>query len=280
MEIDGGTKMAGVLGVGIDYTLSPLIHNKGYSLMDMNAVYLPFQGKEGYLHEILSGFCFLDNFMGFNVTVPFKEMAYKEMDICGEEADAVRAVNTVKPKQDKLIGYNTDVVGLKRAVEELGFKGSSRNALVLGAGGASRAAAVALDSMGVETIHMANRGKVRLDRAVNILKGRVDPLEWNADSIARVLKGIGVVVNGTTVGSNGKDIPPVRLEMLPEDVVIYDMVYAPGDTPLVRKAKKLGLTAANGLTMLLHQALTSFEIFTGARPPIEPIREMLLKTGA
>jgi len=207
-------------------------------------------------------------------------MAYKEMDICGEEADAVRAVNTVKPKQDKLIGYNTDVVGLKRAVEELGFKGSSRNALVLGAGGASRAAAVALDSMGVETIHMANRGKVRLDRAVNILKGRVDPLEWNADSIARVLKGIGVVVNGTNVGSNGKDIPPVRLEMLPEDVVIYDMVYAPGDTPLVRKAKKLGLTAANGLTMLLHQALTSFEIFTGARPPIEPIREMLLKTGA
>jgi shikimate dehydrogenase len=189
MEIDGRTKIAGVLGVGIDYTLSPLIHNKGYQLLGLNAVYLPFHGKEGYLSEILSGFCFTQNFMGFNITVPFKEMAYREMDISGEEADAVQAVNTVKPKQDKLIGYNTDVVGFKRAVEELGFVCNGKNVLILGAGGAARAAAVALDQMGAGRIWMANRGKVRREKAVKILKGRVEPLEWN-ENLVRLAVGL------------------------------------------------------------------------------------------
>ncbi len=277
MEIGGRTRIAGVLGVGIDYTLSPLIHNEGYRLLGIDAVYLPFHGKEGYLSEILSGFCFVENFMGFNVTVPFKEMAYREMDICGDEAEAVQAVNTVKPKQDKLIGYNTDVVGFRRAVEELGFEGEGRNALVLGAGGAARAAVVALHQLGVDTIWLANRGKVRREKAVKILKGRVEPLSWDADTIAGVLPQVSIVVNGTTVGADGKGMVPVRLGALPKGAVVYDMVYAGGDTPLVRDAKGLGLTAANGLSMLLHQAVESFEIFVGVKPPLEPIREALFK---
>ncbi len=280
MQIDGRTRIAGVLGVGIEYTLSPLIHNTGYRLLGLNAVYLPFHGREGYLSEILSGFCFLDNFMGFNITVPFKEMAYREMDICGEEADAVQAVNTVKGKQDKLIGYNTDVEGFRKAVVELGFRGEGRNALVLGAGGAARAAVVALGSLGVETVWMANRGKVRREKAVRILKERVEPLEWNQESLARVLPEVSLVVNGTTVGAHGEGMPPVELEALPKDAMVYDMVYASGDTPLVRRARELGLTATNGLSMLLFQAVESFEVFTGVRPPLEPVREALLNARA
>ncbi len=277
MEIDGSTRIAGVLGVGIDYTLSPLIHNTGYRLLGINAVYLPFHGKEGYLSEILSGFCFTQNFMGFNITVPFKEMAYREMDISGEEADLVQAVNTVKPKQDKLIGYNTDVVGFKRAVEELGFVGDGKNALVLGAGGAARAAVVALHLMGVDTIWLANRGKVRREKAVKILKDRVEPLEWSRDSIYRILPQVSLVVNGTTLGADGEGMPPVALDALSKEAFVYDMVYAKGDTPFVKEAKRLGLTASNGLSMLLHQAVESFEIFTGIKPPLEPLREVLLK---
>lgn len=277
MQIDGKTRIAGVLGVGIDYTLSPLIHNKGYQLLGINAVYLPFHGKEGYLHEILSGFCFTQNFMGFNITVPFKEMAYREMDICGDEADAVQAVNTVKPKQDKLIGYNTDVIGFKRAVEELGFEAEGKNALVLGAGGAARAAVVALHQMGASTIWMANRGKVRREKAVKILNGRVEPLEWCEEAISKVLPQISLVVNGTTVGADGKGMPPVQLSKVSKDTLVYDMVYAKGDTPLVREAKDQGLKASNGLSMLLYQAVESFEIFVGVKPPLGPIKEELLK---
>ncbi len=280
MEIDGRTKIAGVLGVGIDYTLSPLIHNTGYRLLGINAVYLPFHGKEGYLSEILSGFCFLENFMGFNVTVPFKEMAYHEMDICGGEADEVQAVNTVKPKQDKLIGYNTDVAGFKRAVAELGFQGEGKNALVLGAGGAARAAVVALSQLGVDTIWMANRGKVRREKAIKILKDRIEPLKWSPEALAEVLPRVSLVVNGTVVGADGKSMPPVQVEDLPKGSLVYDMVYARGDTPLVKAARQRGLVAANGLSMLLHQAIESFEIFAGKRPPVEPIREALLKREA
>ena len=280
MKIDGRTRIAGVLGVGIDYTLSPLIHNEGYRLLGLNAVYLPFHGKEGYLSEILSGFCFLENFMGFNITVPFKEMAYREMDICGEEADAVQAVNTVKGKQDQRIGHNTDVEGVSKAVEELGFEGPGKNALVLGAGGAARAAVVALDALGVETIWMANRGQVRREKAVRILKGRVEPLGWEAGELARVLPEVSLLVNGTTVGADGERMPPVELEALPREALVYDMVYAKGDTPLVSRAKELGLKAANGLSMLLFQAVASFEVFAGVKPPVEPLREALFRAQA
>jgi shikimate dehydrogenase len=130
--------------------------------------------------------------------------------------------------------------------------------------------------MGAGRIWMANRGKVRREKAVKILKGRVEPLEWRREVIEKVLGDVALVVNGTTVGADGNSMPPVNLQVLPQGAMVYDMVYAKGDTPLVKKAKELGMVASNGLSMLLSQAVESFEIFTGVRPPIEPLKEELL----
>ena len=270
--ITGKTKLLAVVGNPIKHSLSPLIHNYAYSLMGIDAVYIPIEAKEAYIEEVLSGLCFTLNLVGFNVTIPFKERVVRLMDLCSEEAQAIGAVNTVKRGDDKLTGYNTDWLGFRESLRINGINGVS-SALLIGAGGASKAVAYALIRMGVERLFVTNRSPVNLQLFLERFS-QFKPVAWEERDLLDVLPEVDLVINATSIGMDGVSFPPVRLEALRKDAVVYDLIY--WETPLLKKAKELGLKAIDGLDMLILQALYAIEIWFGKMPEFSKVKEYIL----
>jgi len=149
-------KWAALLGNPLGHTLSPIIHNTAFRLVDMEGTYIPIQVVEGYLEEVTTGLCFMENLLGFNVTIPFKEASKRLMDISSPEVELIGAVNTVKRGENKLIGYNTDWIGFQIALDETwGEPLEGKKTLILGGGGAARAVIYALHQRKVEVIRIA-----------------------------------------------------------------------------------------------------------------------------
>ena len=277
MNISGRTKILGVVGNPVSHSLSPAIHNYCYRLMGIDAVYLPFEVKEGYLKEALDGFCFLLNMVGFNITIPFKEAAVSQMDISGREVEAIGAVNTVKRGEDKLIGYNTDWLGFRDSLRVNGIS-KPKSALVIGAGGASKAVAYALLEMGVEKLWVTNRNPTRLEIFLKRFAG-FEPVNWDVEAISKVLPEVELVVNTTSLGMDGVSLPPVDVEKLPKEATVYDLIYEPEKTPLLKSAEEAGLKTVNGLDMLILQALYAIEIWFGKMPDFEKVRAYIKGEG-
>ncbi len=271
--ITGRTKILAVVGNPVKHSLSPLIHNYAYSLMGIDAVYIPIEAKEAYIDEVLSGLCFTLNLIGFNVTIPFKERVVRLMDLCSEEAQAIGAVNTVKRGEDKLIGYNTDWLGFKESLRINGIERVS-SALLIGAGGASKAVAYALTKIGVERLFVTNRSPVNLQLFLERFS-QFKPVAWEERDLLDVLPEVDLVINATSIGMDGVSFPPVRLEALRKDAVVYDLIY--WETPLLKKAKKLGLKAIDGLDMLILQALYAIEIWFGKVPEFNKVKKYILE---
>ncbi len=277
MVVSGKSKVLGVVGNPVSHSLSPLIHNYVYSLLGIDAVYIPIEAKEAYIEEVLSGLCFMTNVIGFNVTIPFKERVLRLMDMNSEEANAIGAVNTVKRGEDKLIGYNTDWKGF---VESLRVNGVERvnSALVVGAGGASKAVAYGLIRMGVERLFVTNRNPTHLEMFLERFPS-FQPVRWDQDEISKVLPDVDLVVNTTSLGMDGVSFPPVDLERLKKSAVIYDLIYRPAKTPFLRWAEEMGLKAVNGLDMLILQALYAVEIWFGKVVDFEQVRDYVHQMG-
>ncbi len=273
----GDIKVLGVVGNPISHSLSPAIHNYAYKLLGIEALYIPIEAKEAYIEEVLSGLCFMTNFVGFNVTIPFKERVLRLMDMSSPDAEAIGAVNTVKRGEDKLIGYNTDWIGfidsLKlNGVEEIG------SALIVGAGGAAKAVAYALVKMGVQRLFVTNRNPTNLELFLQRFP-QYRPVEWDEKAIANCLKEVDLIVNTTSLGMDGVSKPPVDLEEAKKDSVVYDIIYSPAETPLLAEARELGLKAINGLDMLIFQAIHAMDIWFGKRPDHKKIKEFLKEKG-
>ncbi len=273
IEVSGKTRILGVVGNPIAHTLSPKIHNHAYRLMGIDAIYIPIEAKEGYIEEVLSGLCFMTNFVGFNVTIPFKESVVRHMDLCSKEAQEIGAVNTVKRGEDKLIGYNTDWLGFREALKGLGVE-RPQSALLLGAGGASKAIAYALIQMGTRELYVSNRNPTNLELFLERYP-QFTPVEWDQDALSSILPNVQLVVNTTSLGMDGVSMPPVDLERASRDAIIYDVIYSPPETPLLKWAGELGLKRANGLDMLIWQALFAMEIWFGRMPDFNSIKALL-----
>ena len=271
--ITGRTKILAVVGSPISHSLSPIIHNFAYRQMGLDAVYVAIDAKQGYIEEVLSGLCFMQNLVGFNVTIPYKEAVVRLMDISSEEVNAIGAVNTVKRGEDKLIGYNTDWQGFLESLR-VNDIGPPRSALLLGAGGASKAVAYALSRMGVERLYVSNRNPTRLEIFLKRFPD-FEPVDWDQDSLSGLLSGVEMVINTTSLGMDGVSLPPVDLEKLPKGAVVYDLIYEP-ETPLIKWARELGLVALDGLDMLILQALFAMRIWFGDSPEFGPVKAHLL----
>jgi shikimate dehydrogenase len=200
---------------------------------------------------------------GANVTIPYKQAVMDHMDVVEPEAMRARAVNTVVKVDGRLEGSNTDVAGIHAAIEEVGLEARGANAVVLGSGGSARAAAVALEGAHLTFV---SRHPESAD-----LPGR--SIGWDNASLAGLVRAADLLVNATPLGRRGE--MPIRPAALPRRGAVIDLVYVKDGTPLVRKARSLGLPVADGWGILLQQGARSFERWTGRPAPIEVMRETL-----
>ena len=264
--VTASTTIAGVVGHPVRHSLSPVIHNAWIEAAGLDAVYLAFapsaDGFTALVEGLRSGAA-----LGLNVTLPFKQQA---LDMAGWAEDSARqagAANLLLFGQDGAIeARNTDGNGLMAALAEAGHAPSAGPAVVLGAGGAARGAVLALLDAGVPAIAVVNR-TVERAKAIADLDPRVTAHGW--DALAAVLDGAAAVINATSLGMSGQPPLDARLDAAPAACVVMDMVYRPLETDLLRRARQRGHPTADGLAMLIGQALPSFEALFGQPAPAD-----------
>jgi shikimate dehydrogenase len=276
-NISGQTRLCALLGDPIGHTVSPAMHNAAFAGLGLDFVYLPFRVRPDDLPAAVAGLRAL-NARGFNVTIPHKVAVIPLLDGLDPLAEKVGAVNTVVNNEGELRGYNTDAAGFLRSALEAGIEPEGRRVVVLGAGGASRAVSYVLAERGAD-LAILNRIE-ELDWAENIAQliedvvGRkVRVLELRDDLLAEALAGAGVVVNATSVGMS----PLVDASLVPAglfrpDMVVFDVVYNPVETRLLREAKAAGARTVSGVDMLAWQGALAFEKWTGQPAPIDLMR--------
>jgi shikimate dehydrogenase len=203
------------------------------------------------------------NVAGANVTIPHKQAVMDQLDTISPEALRARAVNTIVSERGRLGGFNTDIAAIRTAVDEVGIEAEGANAVILGAGGAARASAVALE--GAHLTFVCRRP----DEAD--LPGRV--VAWTDRSVPALTRAADLLLNATPLGRHGE--MPLRPAALPQSGAVIDLVYVTGGTPLVRKARSLGLRAVDGWEILLAQGATAFLMWTGQSAPIDAMRDTL-----
>jgi shikimate dehydrogenase len=259
-------RAACVIGWPVEHSRSPLIHNywlKHYGIAgEYRRELVP---REEFAHFVRS--LPERGYVGANVTVPHKEAAFG-LSQPDEQARAVGAVNTLWFDGAVLRSTNTDVEGflanLAACVPQWEQNGSS--ALVLGAGGAARGVIHGLLSRGVENIAVANRTPARSDAMRQAFGERVRPVRW--EDVGAALSSATLLVNSTTLGMKGQPALAIDLERLPARAIVADLVYVPVLTPLLSAAQSRGLRTADGLGMLLHQAVGGFALWFGKKPEV------------
>ena len=260
----GSTRTVGIIGWPVQDSLSPLIHNAAFAALGMDWAYVPLPVAPGDLEAALAGLPAM-GFSGANVTMPHKTDVARLVRNLSEDAQLLRAVNTLVTGAAGLVGHNTDVPGFDRFVRrDAGFEPGGRSALIFGAGGAARACALALARGGLGALTVAVRDPTRAETFRAMLEGQLSAVRAVSFEEAGEVDS-DLVVNATPLGAAGETLPhpPLRPGML-----VVDLLYRPTLTPLQAAAKAAGASAFGGLGLLLHQAALSFELWTGLEPPL------------
>ncbi len=259
-------KVFGIIGDPVSHSLSPVMHNAALRELKIKAVYGAFQVKKVQLNSAVEGIRAL-NIGGVSVTIPHKEAILSLLDEVDEVARRIGAVNTVVNKEGKLIGYNTDWVGVLRSFEERGISLKDKRVVIIGAGGASRAIVYAVKAGCAREIYVYNR---TFERAFKLAEDfGVTPCPW--EEIDRAEGDI--IIQTTSVGLKSCE-SPVSEELLKRFQVAMDIVYLPLDTQFLKLAKR-HCQIIDGLRMLLHQGVEQFKLFTGMSPPIKLMERVL-----
>lgn len=267
-----------LIGYPLGHSLSTYIHQAGFKSLGIDAAYDVLETPPDTLVERIK---YLKNngFAGFNVTIPLKLPITIFLDKIDTSADIVGAVNTVVINQDKtLTGYNTDVIGFRNAIpNDIILAG--KTAGVLGTGGAARAAITALAQNQVKQIKLYTRNIPNSLELLNFLRTKFPNIEFNAFQIERIrdLSDVQILVNTTPIGMQGRaaDMTPVEeneLRTLPAGAVVYDVIYNPKKTVLLKLAQKNGYRTINGVDMFIHQAVAAQQIWTGRTPDFKDMK--------
>jgi shikimate dehydrogenase len=273
--ISGKARLAGILGWPVSHSKSPRLHNHWLALHNIEGAYVPLPVAPADLADAIRLLPRL-SFAGGNVTVPHKEAVLTLVDIVEPLAARIGAVNTLVVGDDgRITGRNTDALGFMLNLKEVRASPAVGPAVVLGAGGAARAACAALIEEGVPEIRLVNRSIDRARQLAADLTGPIVPVEWSGRDAA--LDGAALLVNSTSLGMTGQPPLEISLDRLPEDALVNDMVYAPLETALLAAARARGNPVADGIGMLLHQARPGFAAWFGVMPEVTPdIRAMML----
>ena len=279
MKIDGYTRLAAVVANPIKHSISPFIHNSAFEATNTNGVYLAWEVDATELAETVANIRRYQMY-GINLSMPYKEQVIPYLDQLSEEACLIGAVNTVVNREGTLIGYNTDGKGFFKSLPS--FKISRKRLVLLGAGGAAKAILAQAILDGVSQISVFVRSssieKTRpyLEKIQNATGFRVDlfaleDIQELQDSITKA----DLLVNATSVGMDGSSQPIPTSIVLPEKLLVADVIYQPFETPFLKWAKNQGNQSINGLGMLLYQAAEAFELWTGKEMPTDQIWELL-----
>jgi shikimate dehydrogenase len=267
MSAESKVRAACLIGWPAAHSRSPLIHHYWLRLHGIEGGYsieaIPPEGLAEFVMHLSK-----HGFIGANVKIPHKERAL-QLTAPDQRAEAVGAANTLYYDGEILRSTNTDVEGFIGNLDAAapGWD-RTEDALVLGAGGSSRAVVFGLVERGIKRIHLANRTMERAQALADQFGATVMPLAWNR--LGDVLPRAGLLVNTTSLGMKGQPPLNIELPLLPPDAVVADLVYVPLETPLLAAAKARGLRTADGLGMLLHQAVRGFELWFGQRPAVTP----------
>lgn len=270
----------GLIGFHLSHSISPVIHKAGLESLGIDGVY---EILETDPEDLFSRIKFLksNDYSGFNVTIPLKVPMSLFLDHFDRSADVSGCVNTVKIMSDRTFyGYNTDIFGFQNAIPKSLQKDLHGSAVsILGTGGASRGAAVALVELGVKQINFFSRNIINASNMVNYLRKTFPDVVFKLyqNSSTGELFNSAMIVNTTPIGMKGNsaDEMPLSLEViskLPTNTIIYDIIYNPSRTLLLKKASEYGLKTINGLDMLIHQAAKAQEIWLGEFPDTDKMK--------
>lgn len=280
MDIKGTTRLIAIFGDPVAHSLSPSMHNAGFARYGLDFAYVPLRvpasGLEAALHAMR-----LFGFRGANVTLPHKQAVMPYLDEVREISRRIGAVNTILNEDGRLIGTTTDAEGFLEGFREKGHSFAGRSVAILGNGGSARTAACALIMEDQPArIAIVGRDPEKARRLVSEIAGGFGlagetPGRPVLEAVAladypSIRTRVDVVVNTTPMGMHPHpESSPLRAEDLEPGQTVYDIVYTPERTRLIRDAEARGLTAIGGLGMLVHQGLASFELWTGKRPEAE-----------
>ena len=269
IAVSGKTRVCGLIGDPVEHTLSPLIHNSLAALMGIDLIYVPMRVESGSVESAVRGAYDL-GMLGLNVTVPHKISVMDAALHIQKNAAVIGAVNTlVRDREEKgYIGYNTDYLGLKRALADDGISLKDRNVVILGAGGAARAAAFLCAFEHAGSVYILNRNADKAEalcRDVDIELCKPLPLDAHSDVPGSDL----TVIQASSVG-----LHPNTEDVIIDDESFYarisygfDLIYNPAETRFMRMVVAHGGRASNGLKMLLYQAVCAFELWNDVKVP-------------
>jgi shikimate dehydrogenase len=286
-EIDPPIRL-GLFGDPVAHSLSPQMQNAALRAFEINMQYARFHIRPNELRSALRLLCELD-FVGINLTVPHKIAGLTQIDVADESASRCGSVNTVRLYDKKLIGSNTDAEGFSRAVRsEFSIDLRDLRIMILGAGGGTGHAIAwqcALENC--ERLVLVNRTLAKTNMIVERLRpffaeprvlgpvARLEAVGWDETAVRAQLADIDLIVNATPLGMNPSDPAPIPARLLAPHHIVFDCVYAPSKTALLRAANEAGALGANGLSMLLHQGALSFSVWLNREAPIEAMRSAI-----
>lgn len=268
-------KTYAVIGDPIDHSLSPNIHNAAFRELGLDCTYIAYRIPKGELAEGIESLKKI-KISGFNVTVPHKVEMIKFLDKVSEECSVIGATNTVSNDDGKLTGYNTDMDGFLDPLKRRNLNLKNANVLLIGAGGAARAIIAGFSKEKAKKVTITNR---TLQNA-NVLsqfgnKIGIDSKVVSLDQVGESASDYDIIVNATSIGLNDEP-SPISTDSINEKSIVYDIVYKPINTDLIKKSKKNGATVVYGYEMLLGQAALAFKIWHGVEAPYEIMKKSIL----
>ncbi len=272
MSLSGTAKLAGIIGWPVAQAFSPRLHGYWLNEMGIDGALVPLPVRPEDFSIVIRGLM-KAGFKGVSVTIPHKEAAFAichETDLAARVAGAVNLL--IFRDNGRIEGRNTDASGLAAALRENLDAGALKGkaVVILGAGGAARAAVVALHDIGAGEIRIVNRSRGRADQLAAALSPHVKPSLVVFDDWSKAAQGAALVVHSTSAGMKGAPSLDIAFDALPKDAVICDIVYNPLETPLLKRARAAGYKTIDGLGMLMHQGVPAFEAFFGVTPKVTP----------
>lgn len=265
-------KSLGIIGYPLGHSISPVFQQAGLDAAGIDATYEGWETAPEDLARRLASFR-SDGFVGSSVTIPHKESVMALLDEVSEGARLIGSVNTIVFREGKLIGYNTDAPGFLRGLRQNGgFEPEGKDAVLVGTGGAGRAVAFGLAGEGVASLMLVNRTVARAERLGEEVSRAYPDVRVLVEGEIPEGFEYHLLVNGTSVGMKHtamEEASPVRLDRLVPGALVYDLIYNPEETVLLKQAKEAGSQTLGGLPMLVFQGVEAFELWFGREAPVD-----------